>query len=78
MGANDVDIPGLKEILWHRMRDDLKNYIPEVANTELLICPTCCRFLPFEHFNGMIVTCHARGSVLLWEVAPRGDGPMLA
>src|SRR6478735_4141310 len=25
MTANDVDIPGLKEILWHKMRDDLKH-----------------------------------------------------
>jgi hypothetical protein len=51
MTANDVDIPGLKEILWHKMRDDLKHYIPQIANTDLLMCPTCCRFLPFEHFN---------------------------
>lgn len=51
MHADDLDIPGLKEILWHSMRDDLKQYIPEVANTDLLMCPTCCRFLTSEHFN---------------------------
>ncbi len=51
MISMDVDFPGLKEILWHKMRDDLKKYIPQVANTEVLMCPTCCRFLPFEHFD---------------------------
>jgi len=51
MNGDDVDIPGLKEILWHKMRDDLKTYIPRVADTDLLMCPTCCRFLPFEHFD---------------------------
>ncbi|MEW6435858.1 MAG: hypothetical protein AB1508_01655 [Pseudomonadota bacterium] len=49
--ANDLDIPGLKEILWHKMRDDLKAYIPDIASTDLLMCPTCCRFLPFEGFS---------------------------
>ena len=51
MTANDVDIPGLKEILWHKMRNDLMCYIPEVSNADLLMCPTCCRFLPFEQFD---------------------------
>jgi hypothetical protein len=51
MSAADIDTPGLKEILWHKMREDLKAYIPDVANTNLLLCPTCCRFLPFEHFD---------------------------
>jgi len=50
MTANDLDIPGLKEILWHKMRNDLMCYIPEVANTDLLMCPTG-RFLPFEQFD---------------------------
>ena len=50
MTANDLDIPGLKEILWHKMRNDLTCHIPEVANTDLLMCPTV-RFLPFEQFD---------------------------
>jgi hypothetical protein len=51
MNANGLDIPGLKEILWHQMRDDLKVYMPQVADTNLLMCPTCCRFIPIEDFS---------------------------
>ena len=40
-----------KEILWHKMRDDLKTYIPDVADTNLLMCCCCGRFLPFSQFS---------------------------
>jgi len=51
MTGGDVDLPGLKNILWHRMRDDLKRFIPGIADEALLMCPTCCRFLPIEEFG---------------------------
>jgi hypothetical protein len=46
----DIDSPGLKDILWHKMRDDLGAYIPEAVEKNLLMCPACCRFLPFDEF----------------------------
>ncbi len=51
MRAINVDNPALKDILWHNMRKDLENYIPQISGTKLLMCPACCRFLPFEQFN---------------------------
>jgi hypothetical protein len=43
--------PPLKERLWHKMRDDLRRYIPEIVGNKLLMCCACGRFLPQEHFN---------------------------
>jgi len=51
MTTFDIDTPALKEILWHKMRGDLSRYIPDIAVTDRLMCPTCCRFLPFDHFT---------------------------
>jgi len=47
----EIDLPSLKERLWQKMRDDLKDYIPDISGTNLAMCPTCCRFLPIENFN---------------------------
>ena len=49
--AIDIDSPSLKEILWHKMREDLSRYIPRILDTEKLMCPACCRFLPFADFD---------------------------
>ena len=49
--AAEIDLPALKVILWHKMRDDLKPYLPEIVATRHLLCPTCCRPLPFESFS---------------------------
>ena len=43
--------PATKETLWHKMRDDLKAYIPNVADADLLMCCCCGRFLPFSCFS---------------------------
>ena len=52
VGASaEINLPGLKERLWQKMRDDLKDYIPDIPSINLAMCPTCCRFLPFEHFS---------------------------
>lgn len=48
---NMIDMPSLKEILWHGMRDDLKALVPWFANNELLLCPACCRPLSFNEFS---------------------------
>jgi hypothetical protein len=41
----------IKERLWHKMRSDLANYVPEVASNRLLMCCVCGRFLPQELFD---------------------------
>lgn len=46
-----IDIPGLKELLWHRMREDLKSLVPWFADNDLLLCPACCRRLRFDEFS---------------------------
>ena len=48
---NMIDLPALKEILWHRMRNDLKLLVPWFADNDLLLCPTCCRPLRFDEFS---------------------------
>lgn len=46
-----IDVPGIKEILWQRMRDDLCSYVPWFRDNDLLFCPCCLRPLPFEEFS---------------------------
>ncbi|WJR66400.1 hypothetical protein QTA58_19605 [Neorhizobium sp. CSC1952] len=46
-----IDIPAQKEILWHRLRTDLKSLVPRFDNDDLLLCPTCCRPLGFDEFS---------------------------
>jgi hypothetical protein len=41
----------LKERLWHKMRQDLMSYMPELGATKLLMCCACGRFLPQAHFS---------------------------
>ncbi|MGA9600860.1 MAG: hypothetical protein WBS22_11535 [Methylocystis sp.] len=48
---NMIDLPALKAILWHEMRDDLKSLVPWFAHNDLLLCPACCRPLPFDEFS---------------------------
>lgn len=40
-----------KDIIWHKMRTDLCRYVPAIAQSNLLMCCACARFLPFEHFS---------------------------
>jgi hypothetical protein len=46
-----IDLPSQKEILWHRLREDLKSLVPWFANNDLLLCPTCCRPIKFDEFS---------------------------
>jgi hypothetical protein len=48
---SDVMAASIKEKLWHKMRQDLTTYIPQVAETNLLMCCTCGRFLPQGLFD---------------------------
>jgi hypothetical protein len=47
----DVLTASSREKLWHKMRQDLCTYVPEIAGNQLLMCCTCGRFLPQEHFD---------------------------
>ncbi len=46
-----IDIPAQKEILWHKMREDLRTLVPWFDNHDLLFCPTCLRPLPYNDFS---------------------------
>ncbi len=48
---SDIDIPSIKQMLWHRMRSDLVGLIPYFSDNDLLLCPTCFRRLGFEDFS---------------------------
>lgn len=41
----------LKDLLWHGMRADLAQYMPEIASTRLLMCCLCGRLLPQHDFT---------------------------
>ncbi|GJE57310.1 hypothetical protein [Methylobacterium thuringiense] len=47
----EIDLPGLKDRLWHKMRDDLVSLVPWFADNDLLLCPTCCRAFKYEGFS---------------------------
>jgi hypothetical protein len=47
----EIDLPGEKEKIWQRMRDDLKSLVPWFVDYDLLLCPTCLRRIPFEEFS---------------------------
>lgn len=47
----EIDLPGLKQTLWHNMRQDLTGIVPWFADNGLLLCPTCCRALPYDGFS---------------------------
>lgn len=42
---------GLKERLWHSMRNDLAQFLPEISNRNVLMCPACGRLLRFCDFS---------------------------
>lgn len=49
--ADEVLLPALKDRLWEKMRADLQQFVPEIAEQDVLMCCTCGRFLPREDFN---------------------------
>ena len=48
---SDIDLPSIKDNLWHNMRDNLINFYPAIASDRLLMCCCCGRFLPFDAFS---------------------------
>lgn len=47
----NIDAPGIKDVLWHKMRADLISYVPEAEASQLLMCPACGRLLPADDFS---------------------------
>jgi len=48
---SEIDLPSLKEKLWQKMQGDLATFIPEVVDSDRLMCCACGRFLPKEDFD---------------------------
>lgn len=48
---SDLLTASIREKLWHKMRQDLANYVPDIAQNQLLMCCACGRFLPQEFFG---------------------------
>ena len=48
---SDLMGASIKEKLWHKMRGDLADYVPEISGNQLLMCCACGRFLPQECFD---------------------------
>jgi hypothetical protein len=48
---SDIMYPSIKERLWHKMRRDLANYVPETNGNRLLMCCACGRFLHENSFD---------------------------
>jgi hypothetical protein len=47
----EVMTASIREKLWHKMRQDLGNFVPEITGNQLLMCCACGRFLPRECFD---------------------------
>jgi hypothetical protein len=41
----------IRDKLWHKMRQDLAHFVPEITGNQLLMCCACGRFLPQECFD---------------------------
>jgi hypothetical protein len=48
---SEVMTASIRDQLWHRMRQDLMKFVPEVSGNQLLMCCACGRFLPQEYFD---------------------------
>ena len=48
---SEVMTASMRDQLWHRMRQDLAKFVPEISGNQLLMCCTCGRFLPQECFD---------------------------
>lgn len=47
----NVMTASIRDKLWHKMRQDLANFVPEINGNQLLMCCACGRFLPQECFD---------------------------
>jgi hypothetical protein len=48
----DIDWPGAKETLWHKLHADLRSLVPWFTDHhDLLLCPACLRQMKFEELS---------------------------
>ena len=47
----EVMTASIQDQLWHKMRQDLAKFVPEINSNQLLMCCACGRFLPQEDFD---------------------------
>lgn len=50
-GMSDLMTASIEDRLWHKMRGNLAQHVPEIAENRLLMCCACGRFLPRENFD---------------------------
>lgn len=48
---SNVNLPSIKERLWHSMRADLAKFAPEMQSNNLLMCCVCGRLLSQDDFD---------------------------
>ncbi len=48
---SDLHTASTKDKLWHKMRNDLARFAPEIVQNRLLMCCACGRFLAQEFFD---------------------------
>lgn len=48
---SDISKASIREVLWHKMHQDLARFAPQILENQLLMCPTCGRFLPPNSFD---------------------------
>jgi hypothetical protein len=47
----DLLAASIKESIWHKMRQDLKVYLPDIGSVYCLMCCLCGRRLPYKDFS---------------------------
>jgi hypothetical protein len=45
-----IDLPGVKELLWSKMYNDIRLFIPHFPNGQIM-CPACLRHVKFEELS---------------------------
>lgn len=48
--ASDIDLPGVKQTLWHQAHADLRSFVPEFSH-EFLLCPACFRSMKVDELS---------------------------
>jgi hypothetical protein len=46
-----IDLPAEKEKLWHSAKADLQSLVPWFRNSDLLLCPACCRPVTYDEMS---------------------------
>ena len=47
---SDIDLPSVKQTLWHQVHEDLRSFVPGFSH-EFLLCPACFRPMRFDELS---------------------------